>query len=323
MSKNTRNYVVILVGLILLLVLWPKKQRSNEKIELSAHNQKINKISIEKEAESFQNFILADKSGTKDWKVVYTPNSAKEVVLSAEKTIVNELIDILSEDTKLELISKKSKLISSYGLNSDDKITIKAYSDEKVVRELIVGAVIEKYSGVYVLYQDSIYRLPLEDRELFKLDVKKLASKNIFNFIVANIQSMKITKNTSKGKVEKNLVLENVTNGNESSAWVNVADKKEKLNRADVNGLLAGLAGLKCEEFLFSEEGTYDSLNSKTSTKSTWSIVLTTGDGVTSYKLLLLDENGGLNAVSSTTDYKFVLHKENYDTMIADLQKIF
>ena len=320
MNKNTRNYLIILVVLVLLFLIWPKKERSNEKIKMVAHKSKVDKVTFIKLSKNFVNFAVENKVGTKDWKITYKGNADQPVSLTALLPKVNSLINIFTADISLELISKKRNLYASYGLDDENKMMIKAYSQGQVVRELVVGRAVQGYHGVYVLQENKIYRLPLNKEITFTLTLEDLVSKSIFSFIVGNVDTITLQKGTEG----KKLALVKNQETNDTFIWQNLENKKQEYPQNEVNDFLLQLASLNCDDFLVNDPANFDNLTNKANTKSTWSMVLTAANGTEIYKLLLLSEKEeGVHAVSSTADYKFVLSKETHEAIIKPLEKLY
>ncbi|OEU47299.1 MAG: hypothetical protein BA872_08610 [Desulfobacterales bacterium C00003060] len=178
----------------------------------------------------------------------------------ADTNKVKNMQDVIKALTVTALVSE-SKNYSRYDLDDVNKITVKAWTDETLKRELDVGKAATSYSHTFVKLADDdrVYHARGNFRAKFDQTVDDLHDKTVLSFDQAEIQEIRITKDKQVMVfVRKDAPVE-VSTSQETDAQAPSSPKAEtvwqtadgnKADKAQVTRLLSTLSGLSCEEYI-------------------------------------------------------------------------
>ncbi len=244
MNKSTWISLVILLVLVLIGLFY--KEGSNDgEVMWKTYKNPIDKIIITK-AEKTILLIKKDES----WQV-------GENGYLSDKVKLGNILTILTNEIRFELISSYTNSYSKYGLDVSDRIEIIGFFDGKEVRKLIIGDISSSQSHTYMIASDDGYVYQATGDFKKNIDIEEendLRDKQMLSFQKNELSSIEIfdAKGKSKTITKKTLLIDDaITNTNQSAVpqevWVDEKDNKLKENK--VNEIINGLSSLKADGF--------------------------------------------------------------------------
>ena len=238
----------------------------------------------------------------------------------ADADEVRELVDSIAGFSVTALISE-SENYARYDLDADSRIGVKAWTGDRLCRDVYLGKVASSYRHTFVMIAGDrrVYHASGSLRSRFDLQLDDLRDKDVFA-----VQPDKITGITLAGN-GKTVVLtrETVTaqtgggtagtvkkTGSETVVWKNSDGKT--VNSETIDTLLSSLKDLRCDRFIENQP-------KESFTSPVYTVTLTDGK---KHVLKIFEKQGkeddGFPAVSSQNDYPFILSKWSADRIMKD-----
>ena len=175
---------------------------------------------------------------------------------------VRSMTDILGKLTLTTLISE-SKNYQRYGLDEDQKIAVKAWTGDKLSREVDLGKATapSRHTFVKIAGNHRVYHARQSFRKQFDLTLDDLRDKTVFTAETEKITRITLAKGDVSAVFEKETTKSqsggNKKDGEEASApetvvWKNAGGKVAKTNKIDK--LLSSLKKLDCKSFIEGKE---------------------------------------------------------------------
>ena len=308
--KLRKEYVIlgILIVVLSAYVLLRKSDHSRYKLPVlpSVKTADITRIQIDKPQETIS---LYRKSG--NWVV-------GENAYPADDVQVKQITDVIGGLTLTTLISE-SKNYQRYELGPDNKIAVKAWNRDKLVREFDIGKTAPSYRHVFVKMAGDyrVYQGRDNFRSKFEKTLDELRDKTVLSYDKDRIKRLQLEKETTSFLFTRETLQTNADKGTEnqtgaelskSPVWKNeegkaVQDKKLKK-------LVDDLARLKCRQFIYDR--------AKADFKEPVYAITLAGEESYSLRIFERMTKGASEypAVSSQNDYPFLLPKWQVDRIM-------
>lgn len=189
----------------------------------------------------------------------------KEWFIQPQDYLVNnyniESILGVIEHPDLTAMVSESKNFILYGLEAGKKITVKAWSGDKQVREFDVGKVSESFGQTFIKLADDhrVYHARKNLRNDFDKTVDELREKTVLSFDQKKIKEIDIVKGTEKIQLNlQEVQTEKETDDKENKSssfetvWV-TADNKN-IDKSEVDNLFSSLSNLRCQEYIYDKQ---------------------------------------------------------------------
>jgi len=305
--KRQKEYIILTAVIcILVLVLIV----SSGKNKMSYNLPKLDKI----ESDSISQFEINHKEKSvlikrsqNDWLIM--PQQYK-----ADPDKINGMLEVIGDLTLTELVSDK-KNYSRYELDEENRIQVKVFSADKLVREFFIGKASPTYSHTYIRMADrpSVFHARDSFRSTFEQDISGLRDKSVMEFnkeeitglilkgefgsleFQKEIRQIESDKKEQKGEEEKGMN----PPGNEE-IWLTKDGQEAKAD--EINSLLSKLSSLNCDSYMDEKE--------KENLKNPVYTII--AEGIKDYKLSIYEkteEEDEYPALSSENDYPFRLTK--------------
>ena len=327
--KTKKEYIilVIIIAALSLYLVYHRKDRKNYELpDIPAVSPgSITKVEIIKKGSSF-----ALEKSDNAWHI-----SSSGFPVSMEKVI--PMLNLIENFKLTALISESKPAIESenhtiYKLDDDNKITVKAWVEDKLKIDIDVGKAAASYRHTFVKFAGDyrIYQAKNDLRKGFDLSEDNLLDKTVLFFNTNKVREIHFTeggstkilalkeiqeetkepKKTDKdgagGHVEETEDMETV--------WMSKENKK--VEDPVVNKMLATLSGLKCEGYLKEKKEDYSDPVYKIFLK-----------GDREYYISVFKktdkESKTYTAVSSRVDYPFELKAELVEKIKKSCEKLF
>jgi uncharacterized protein (DUF1499 family) len=257
--KIQREYIILAAVIcILILILIVSSGRNKMSYKLPSLD--------EIESDSFSQFEINTKKDSvliqrsqDDWLIM--PQQYK-----ADPDKVNEMLDVIGNLTLTELVSDK-KNYSRYELDEENRIQVKAFSDDELVREFYIGKASSTYSHTYVRIAHSSHVFHARDsfRSTFEQNVSELRDKSVMEFLQEEITGLilkgefgtlgfkKQMRQIEPEEKEQEGQEENeVSPPKEEGVWLTQDEKEAKAS--EINSLLSKLSNLNCDSYMDEQE---------------------------------------------------------------------
>jgi len=248
-----------------------------------------------------------------------------EKAYPADASKVNEMLSVL-EKLKLTALVSETGVYSPYDLTEDKKIDVRAWTGDRMVRELAIGKTADTYQHTFVRLGDdpNVYHAEGNFRQTFEQSVEDLRDKTALSFDAGDITGIDIVS------AEKHLSLTLEDQPAEASASSEAASEENDANAPEpvwmgddgtaadndaVRRLLSQLAYLNCSGYL---EG-------KLKQDFSAPVSTITLKGKETYTLLLYEKEGAgtvCPAVSSQNAYPFTLSETTCTRLNETLAKL-
>ncbi len=306
--KLKKEYLIlggIIAVLLIYLILGSGRNKMSYKVpELkNIHKGEINRIEIIRGVKSI---ILAKKED--NWKIM--PQE-----YPADSTKVNSMLDVAENLTLTELAAEK-KDFQRYDLDEANKITVKAYKDDTLLRQFDIGKTSSTYSHTFVMLEgDSrIFYARNSFQSDFSYEVGELRDKVIMDFEQIEITGIEIQKGEKslqfvkkmetveleeKESQSANEALEAPEETRQEETWVLPDGTKGK--KDNINAILSAISSLRCDEYI-------EGKNKEDFKEPVYTVIL---KGNKDYTLMIFEkedkENGKYPCFSSENAYPFLL----------------
>lgn len=251
-KKETIFLAIIIIGLSIYLFTRQKDRALYELPQLAEVAEKqINKIEIE---QGQQSISLVKK----DEKWFIQPQD-----YPAAGSRVNDMTETLAGLTLTALVSE-SQDYQRYELSEEQKIAVKAYSGDKLVRELDIGKAAPSFRHTFVKLSGDprVYHARDNFKSRFDVGVDELRDKQVMAFAVADIGQIKLAGkdgelvlNKVKAPLEDNQGNQDQKDGSETQSAVKAemvwqSQDGRKVDEAKLDRMLSTLSALNCESYL-------------------------------------------------------------------------
>ena len=304
--KAKKEYI-ILIAVILALGLYlvfrnPDRAHYSlpELSEIDAAG--ITKIEIAKP----ETIVTLEKEGD-NWRIM--PNG-----FPADGDKVKTMLETIDTLAVTALVSE-SKSYNRYELDDDKKISVKAWTGDRLTREFDLGKAASSFRHTFVKLagDDRVYHARGNFRAKFEQTVDNLRDKHVLSFDPLDIQEMRITKDTQELVFTRTQLPVDVSPGQEAAEeadssqqpgapqmiWQTGDGRKGK--QTELNRLVTTLSNLRCEKYI-------DDKKKEDFTDPIYTMVLRGAEDHTLNVFAKTDEEAkDYPAVSSGNDYPFML----------------
>ncbi len=306
--KFKKEYLIlggIIAVLLIYLILGSGRNKMSYKVPELQDIQKgeINRIEIKRSGESI---ILAEKEGT--WKII--PQE-----YPAEDTKVNSMLDVVENLTLTELAAEKEDF-QRYDLEEKNRINVKAYKDDNLLRQFNIGKTSSTYNHTFVMLENDsrIFYAQKSFKNDFSYEVGELRDKVVMDFeqneitgieIQKDGKSMQLVKKIETVKPEEkkppnaNEALKATEETNQEETWV--LSDGSKGSKDNINSILSAISNLRCDEYI-------EGKNKENFKEPVYTVIL---KGSKDYTLKIFEkedkENGKYPCFSSENAYPFFI----------------
>lgn len=254
-KKETIILVVLIAALSLYLILRnPDKTHYRLPDLPDVPKANISKIEISKTGTS----IILKKSGN-HWQIL--PQG-----YPADMDRINEMLQTIDTLTLTALVSE-SKNYDRYGLDDDEKITVKAWQEETLLREFDVGKAASSFRHTFVKMDGNhrVYHARQNFRREFDLTVENLRDKTVFSFKPEDIHEIRIVRDRQSMLLTRMQVPVKITAEQKKQSQSPAPSKietqwqgpgGEKVDESILRDMLATLSNLKCEKYIYDKKKT-------------------------------------------------------------------
>lgn len=313
--KAKREYIILVVVVLVLglYLIFRTSDRSQYVLPQmpAVDGTKVTKIEIIKPGAT----IILDKEGD-DWKL--SPQGH-----AADSTKVKSMLETIEGLAVTALVSE-SKSYARYDLDTEKKITVKAWVNDRPVREFDLGKAAPSFRHTFVkLAGDGhIYHAGGNFRTTFDLTAGQLRDKVVLSFEPAEIEKIRIVKDKedltfARAQLPVEVIAgeaEPEPEGAEPPAggliWQTADGKQAKEN--ELTRLISTLSNLRCENYIADKK-------KEDFSDPIFEIKLT---GAQEYSLSVFakteEEAGNYPAISSANDDPFLLSRWQADNLMKD-----
>lgn len=310
--KVKKEYI-LLVAIILALSIYLLKRNTNK---LNYKLPSLSNIPIENiskiEISGPDNHITLKKKDKKWYigKVNYLADSNK----------TKDILDVIGRLSLTALVSE-SKEYSRYHLHDNKKISVKAWADDSIKREFMIGKAASSYQHTFVKISGDhrVYHAIGNFRGKFDQTIDKLRDKLVLSFEKGDIHEITITKGNQSLVYKREPVAVLVEPTNEKKEPASPSEKSgqtwkrsdsENVDQSSLDSFLDTLSHLRCDSYIPNKtKGDF--------TKPLRSILLT---GNEKHTLSIFPEfekeSEKYPALSSGKDYPFLLTKLQVENII-------
>ncbi len=240
--KSRKEYV-ILAGVVVLLILYLILRHSDRALyelpEISSlETAEISRLEIHTPDE----FIRLDKQEDQ-W--VLMPEA-----FPAAESKVDQMLAGLSDLTLTALVSE-SKNYSRYQLTDAEKILVKAWRGDRLVREVAIGKTAPSRRHTFIRLADDpdVYHARNNLRSRFDQTAAQLRDKTVLRFNAGDIHEIEIRKADETRLISRaEADVPGDAPENKGPLWRDAAGNT--VPASEVEALLNPLSGLKCREFM-------------------------------------------------------------------------
>lgn len=316
--KNKKEYLILAVLIASLTAYLVLRNSDHTLYQLPAmdamQSGEITKIEIEKSDGS----VILEK---RDDLWVIGPEDYR-----ADSKKIDTVLDTVAELTVTALVSE-SQSYSRYGLDPENKITIKAWAGETLARQFDIGKAASTFRHTHVKltqdpnvyhargnFRNSFDRTGDYYRDMTVLSVKHQDVQEIK--IVKQNQTVLISRRQTPVTVNANPSADDSERDSSAPQVVWQRDDGKGLDDASVDSLLSAISRLKCDDFIdgktkadFSQP--YISVSLKGLETDTLSVFKKTDDQEKRYP-----------AISSDADVPFVLSESKWERIASKIDEI-
>lgn len=300
-NKEWIILAVIILSLILYLLF-----RQQDRIQYQLPEvQKISQTDISRiEISKPDDRIILEKKG-ENWFIgqqEYLANSYR----------VESMLDLIEEPVLTAMVSD-SKSYTRYGLNDDNKIIVRIFSDDDLKREIELGNLTDSGRHTFIKLDNDyrVYHARNNLRDQFNKEIDELRDKTVLSFDQNMITEIEISKDSQSvtlalkedlaSDASDDQASDTETSPLQDTEKVWQTTKGEKVDKSLPDYLLSNLSRLSCKEYLYDTK------------KEDWKdpILTIILKGPKEYALLIYsrkdDSEETYPAVSSENDYPFMI----------------
>lgn len=320
----------IILGIVILVLLFYLVLKQGDKVhyeipDLAALDKEdIRKVEISKKGKTI---ILKKKE--KKWVI-------GEKNYPADEDKIKDILDTIAELSLSEMVSE-SKNYRPYELDDEKKIAVKAYQQDRVVREFEVGKQASTYGHTFVKIakDDKVYHARKSFRNYFDRGIDDLRDKVVMKFDKEEISEIQVTSEGQEYRFSKKVTSEKPkpAEGKEKDKKkeeISPPEPEEKIqwltgdgqegDKVKLDSFINQLSDLRCDKFLEDKE--------LKDYKDKKPIFILTLKGSTSYTLSLFEklaegeDKDKYPAISSENAYPFLLSSYKGDNFIKDAKEL-
>lgn len=312
-KKELIILIAIIIALSIYLTLRNRDRTRYVLPELPALSSKeVSKIEVSRKASSF----TLEK---KDNQWVIPPKA-----YPADMIIVNNMLEMLEKLTITTLVSE-SKSYERYGLDEDNRVSVKAWADGTLKRDFDIGKEGPSSRLTYIRLSGDhrVFHATEDFRWKFDQKISELRDSEVLSFDREKINKIEIArKGTSlilsrqqtPADDNKQVVDEGAkerTQGEDRPVWTNAEGRVA--NQETVDEILKMLSELSCEKYIEEDDKKIDSGEPEY-------FFRLTADKEYTLSVFAEDtkEGGMFPAISSGSKYSFMLSKENIEKITRD-----
>jgi len=222
-----------------------------------------------------------------------------EKAYPADERKMKELVQQIA-GLKLITLASESKNYSIYDLDDENKITVKGFKGDKLLRGFEVGKAAPSYSHTFVrlLNDYRVYHAEKNFRYLFDLDMDQLRDKSVMKFSFDEIRSLTLESEGKSLTIVRTETDEKGKDGRKKRAY-RTSDGK-KADTLEVEEIIRTMSDLRCERYIEGKE-------KKDFTDPVYTV---TAEGNRRYTISFYrkeKEDSSYPAVSSENDYPFLI----------------
>ena len=314
--KRQKEYMVlaavILILVVVLLISTGRNKMSYKLPKLDKIDAEVlSKIEITKGDDS----LLLER-GQEGWSIM--PKG-----YAAERAKVEDMLEVIDNLTLTELVSDK-KNYERYELDEENKIHIKAWDKENVLREFYIGKVSSTYSHTYIRIADdaNVYHARDSFRSTFEQNESGLRDKSVMDFDAEEITGLTVTGEFGTLELKREIVPvltdseqeDQDAGAGEEEAWL--TQDGRRADKSEIDALLSKLSGLKCDSFL-------DEMEKEILEDPVYTL---TAKGAKDYELKIFEKGEDEDeypALSSENGYPFLLTKWTAESFMKKPEDIF
>lgn len=214
----------------------------------------ISKIDLSKKGTTI---VLTKTGGT--WQI-----SPEGYPCDMEK--IKNLLGVIEKIKLTEPVSE-SKNYHRYGLDGDEKITVRSWQGDTLKREFDVGKAASSFRHTFVriVGDHRVYLARRNFRNDFEQTVDSLRDKTVLSFNQADIREVHVTQDRQTLVLKRLQAPVEVSTGQKAKPKVSGPEKGEalwhgpggaKVNETELAGLLSTLSSLKCNSYLYDKKKT-------------------------------------------------------------------
>jgi hypothetical protein len=303
----------ILIAIIIALLLYLFVRNPDRTHYRLPEIPEVSKADISKIEISKKDSSIVLKKREQSWHI-----ASREYRADSNK--VKNMLDTIEKLVLTALVSE-SKNYDRYDLTDDKKITVRAWSGDKLSREFEVGKPATSYRHTFVKLtgDDRVYHARENFRSRFDQTVDTLRDKTVLSFDKIDIQEIVISKGDqsmtfaraqipAKVNTTKETQAESPPSTKTASVWQNDVGKNG--DESKLNSLLSALSNLSCETYI-------DGKKKEDFIDPIYTVQL---KGAQSYSLSLFakkeKDTKSYPAISSESNYPFLLRESQGDSIM-------
>ncbi len=257
--KIKKQYLIlsgIIAVLLIYLILGSGRSKMSYEVPRlkSLNQQEITKLEI----------ILSDRTVTlsgqgEAWNI--EPQD-----YPADPVKVEDMLETVANLTLTELASEQQDY-QRYDLDQDSRITVKAYQEERLVREFDIGKIPSTYRHTFIRMADDtrVYYARESFRSRFENEIKDLRDKKVMSLDKNAVSEIHLTQEDTTLEFEKKMIpatppeektppekeeteTETPQEPQEQEAWV--TDDGRTGDKTGLDTILSELSDLRCDDFI-------------------------------------------------------------------------
>jgi hypothetical protein len=253
----------------------------------------------------------------------------------ADESKINNIIDTIAGLSLSEMVSE-SQNYRPYELDEKNKIAVKAYKDDDILREFEIGKQASTYSHTFVKIagDDKVYHAEKSFRGYFDREIDDLRDKTVLTFDKNEISEIQVISEGREYQFSKRVTVkepEPPEDKDKSKEEIPPAEPEEKIQwltadgkegeKTKLDSFINQLSDLRCDKYLedkelkdFEDKNPVLKLTLKGSKNYTLSLFEKLGEGD--------EDKDKFPALSSENAYPFLLSGYKGDNFIRDAKEL-
>ncbi len=314
--KFGKEYIIPIVIIVILLAYLIFSGGQNKMSYEVPEMEKIEENEVNRIVITQGDDKIVLKKFKEGWKIMPQEYLANEDKVTRMMTVIKDL-------SITELTSKK-KDYQRYELDKDNKIIVKAFKDDEILREFDIGKISPTYSHTFIKLSDdlNVYSARESFRNDFDVEIEELRNKEVLAFDRNEISKIQIAGKDEIYQFEKKIhpIEKEIEGGPEEKGkekpkvykdedgWL--TPDGEVGSKSEIESFLSRLSSLTCDSFI--EEKNKDDFK-----EPVFEIIL---KGAKDYSLKIFEkqekDGGKYPAVSSESEYPFLLSTYNAEDLM-------
>ena len=247
-----RKEYLILIAIILALSLYLTLRNPDRALYSLPQFPDLSKKDISKIEIILKDTTITLERREDHWDI--TPHGYR-----ADDTKVEKMLDLLSGLTLTALVSE-SKKYERYELNSDKKITVKAWKENTLQREFDVGKAASSYRHTFIRIagNDRVFHAHGNFRGDFDQTTDKLRDKAVLSFDSSQIREIRIATGSQSMELIRKQISGEVVDDEQQpppeakKEWESPDGRR--VEEAGLMRLLMDLSKLKCDKYIYGRD---------------------------------------------------------------------